>query len=347
MVHASRFDCALCLETLDSRNRAPFCRHACGFEACRECVRRLVRHHLDATAAYVRPVRCPGCRSAVPLRVWAPVAGNEYAGRFARQATRVLTIRCGECHSSDTVAFGPYAGEEMPAAGVLHFVRLPRVRAAMVDFCAGRDDAADEVAALLREAAAGGAEFLPPAWATDIRPRAELLAAAAAARERGREVGAEHKAAAGRIDELRAFVSAQRAEVDRRAKARDASRAEGEQARVMASAGLDTPAGLVALARTVADPERRASFYMAMLRRVNPTVVTSRCGCWAEHCFLCQTEGEHTLADCAAFNARRGDRLADARRCPGCSAAVVLVEGCHSVECICGHRFQFMNAARV
>eukprot|EP00636_Phaeomonas_parva_P005871 CAMPEP_0118856896 /NCGR_PEP_ID=MMETSP1163-20130328/4209_1 /TAXON_ID=124430 /ORGANISM="Phaeomonas parva, Strain CCMP2877" /LENGTH=809 /DNA_ID=CAMNT_0006790107 /DNA_START=92 /DNA_END=2521 /DNA_ORIENTATION=- len=96
-----------------------------------------------------------------------------------------------------------------------------------------------------------------------------------------------------------------------------------------------------AVARCVADPERRAALQLRHLRTV-PRFRT-RC-CRVEHCFNCRTRAWHGSQSCAEY-ARKANASGRVElvTCFKCDLQLTKGDGCDSVTCICGHAFSWSS----
>jgi len=89
--------------------------------------------------------------------------------------------------------------------------------------------------------------------------------------------------------------------------------------------------------RSITDPERRATFHVAYLRKF-PEVWT-RCH-QARHCFRCHINGFHDGMTCAEYQMSKAT-VEDIVPCPQCGVSLTKGDGCSSVNCLCGKNFDW------
>ena len=98
------------------------------------------------------------------------------------------------------------------------------------------------------------------------------------------------------------------------------------------------------LLRLVEDDERRASLQLRC-NVLHPTVITNCCK--RKICIRCVTV-HHPEKSCSENTKHRVLEGKDQiRSCPKCGIALVKGDGCGSITCICGCRFQWQNARAI
>lgn len=105
----------------------------------------------------------------------------------------------------------------------------------------------------------------------------------------------------------------------------------------------DGPCDLVLQVITsILDPERRATFHVAYLRKF-PECYT-RCH-KARHCFRCHINGFHDGQTCAEYQMSK-TTVEDIVPCPQCGLQLTKGDGCSSVNCVCGKNFDWDTELR-
>lgn len=83
------------------------------------------------------------------------------------------------------------------------------------------------------------------------------------------------------------------------------------------------------------DEEIRARLQLSTMQRF-PKIFTICC-CYA-HCFNCQMSGHHIGKSCREISR---ELVLDAQYCPECEVAVIKIDGCDSIRCVCGCEWQW------
>lgn len=91
----------------------------------------------------------------------------------------------------------------------------------------------------------------------------------------------------------------------------------------------------------IANPERRANLQLRYYR--DNTIIETTC-CSAIHCFKCKKTGSHFGELCSNVIDSLNN---DITICPNCTVQLVKSEGCNTVICPCGHKFDWAKELEI